>query len=92
MSMKQATTAGIVLGLAAVLAPGYADSSAKARADKEEAEFKRLHSRIRPQRGESRWAELPWMTNFHEARKKAAREGKLMAVWSAGGGHPLGFV
>jgi hypothetical protein len=32
------------------------------------------------------------MTNLHEARKKATKEGKLLAVWRAGGGHPLGFV
>jgi len=32
------------------------------------------------------------MTNFHAARQKAAREGKLLLVWIAGGGHPLGFV
>ena len=50
----------------------------------------RLHRRIRPQPGESKWAHVPWQTNLAEARRKAAAEDKPLFVWRAGGGEVLG--
>jgi hypothetical protein len=47
---------------------------------------------VRPKPGETPWADLPWLTNLHDARRKAAAEGKLLLVWNAGGGQPLGFL
>jgi hypothetical protein len=55
------------------------------------SEFDQLHALIRPQPGESRWAEVPWMTSLWEARKKAAAEGKPLFIWVISDGHPCGL-
>jgi hypothetical protein len=34
------------------------------------------------ERGETKWLEVPWMTNTLEARKKAAAENKPIVVWT----------
>jgi hypothetical protein len=47
------------------------------------ADFKKLREMIKPRPGEANWAEIPWMTNLWEARRKAAAEGKPLFVWSA---------
>jgi hypothetical protein len=53
-------------------------------------QFDKLHKMIRPQAGELRFQEIPWLLNVHEARKKAAAEGKPILIWSGSGGAPLG--
>src|SRR5262249_23744935 len=53
------------------------------------AQFGQLHAMIKPQRGEAPWAEIAWITDLWEARKKAAAEGKPILFWSASG-EPLG--
>lgn len=45
---------------------------------------------IKPQDGELRFREIPWLLSVHEARTKAAAEGKPILVWSGSGGAPLG--
>jgi hypothetical protein len=52
--------------------------------------FGKLRALIRPQEGESRWREIDWLTSLHEARVKAAAEGKPILLWSGGGAPPLG--
>ncbi|MBM4068313.1 MAG: hypothetical protein FJ271_05135 [Planctomycetes bacterium] len=52
--------------------------------------FDRLRTLIRPQDGESRWRKVDWLTSLHEARVKAAVEGKPIILWSGGGAPPLG--
>ena len=52
--------------------------------------FDRIAALIKPQKGESRWAQIPWLLSVREARRKAAAEGKPMLVWSGGGAAPLG--
>ena len=52
------------------------------------ANFDKVHKFIKPQAGESRWMEIPWLTNLWEARQKAAAEGKPIFVWSGSGGAP----
>jgi hypothetical protein len=52
--------------------------------------FNQLRDLIRPQPGESRWREIDWLTSLHEARVKAAAEGKPILLWSGGGAPPLG--
>jgi hypothetical protein len=52
--------------------------------------FDRLHKMIKPQPGESRFMEIPWILSLWEGRQKAAREGKPMLVWSGGWGVPIG--
>lgn len=52
--------------------------------------FIKLHTLIKPQSGELRFHEIPWLIDVWEARKKAAAEGKPILVWSGAGGAPLG--
>ena len=53
-------------------------------------QFETLFRIIKPKPGESLWAEIPWMRNLTEARKKAAAEGKPVAVWTMSG-EPTGM-
>jgi hypothetical protein len=52
--------------------------------------FVKLHALIKPQPGELRFHEIPWLIDIWEARKKAAAEGKPILVWSGAGGAPIG--
>jgi hypothetical protein len=52
--------------------------------------FAHLRKQIRPQPGESRWMEIPWLIDVHEARKKASAEGKPLFVYSGGGASGIG--
>ena len=56
------------------------------RADTFDAHFQR----IRPRPGESPWTEVPWLTDLHEARRKAAAEGKPMFVQAGGKSSSIG--
>ena len=51
--------------------------------------FDKLRALIKPKPGG--YADIPWMTDLWEARKKAAAEGKPLLVW-VGDGHPLGWT
>jgi hypothetical protein len=53
-------------------------------------QFDRLHRQIKPQPGESLWMEVPWLIDIHEARQKAAAEGKPILVLSGGGATGIG--
>jgi hypothetical protein len=53
-------------------------------------QFAKLHNMIKPQPGELRFQDIPWLLSVHEARKKAAAEGKPILVWSGSGGAPVG--
>jgi hypothetical protein len=53
-------------------------------------QFVKLLALIKPQPGELRFQEIPWLIDVWEARKKAAAEGKPILVWSGAGGSPLG--
>jgi hypothetical protein len=55
-----------------------------------EEQFDKLLRMIKPQTGESRFQEIPWLLSVHEARQKAAAEGKPMLVWAGAGGAPVG--
>jgi hypothetical protein len=84
-----AATSG--LGLAAALAGPLAAPQAAARSDPIPADqFATLLRLIKPQPGELRFHEIPWLIDVWEARKKAAAEGKPILVWSGAGGSPLG--
>src|SRR5262249_17575179 len=52
-------------------------------------QFGRIQALIKPKPGG--FADIPWMTDLWEARKKAAAEGKPILIW-VGDGHPLGFT
>ena len=53
-------------------------------------DFAKLRDLIRPQEGESNWQRIDWLTSLHDARVKAAAEGKPILLWSGGGAPPLG--
>jgi hypothetical protein len=53
-------------------------------------QFVKLFTLIKPQPGELRFHEIPWLIDVWEARKKAAAEGKPIFVWSGAGGAPIG--
>jgi hypothetical protein len=52
--------------------------------------FAALHKQIKPQPGESRWMEVPWLIDLHEARQKASAQGKPIFVMSGGGATAIG--
>lgn len=52
--------------------------------------FAQVHGLIKPQTGELRFQEIPWLLSVWEARQKAAAEGKPILIWSGSGGAPLG--
>ena len=53
-------------------------------------QFGKLHTLIKPQPGELRFHEIPWLLDVWEARKQAAAEGKPILVWAGSGGAPIG--
>jgi hypothetical protein len=52
-------------------------------------QFAKIHALIKPQTGEEKWTQIPWLTSLWEARKKAAAAGKPILLWEMDG-HPLG--
>ena len=52
--------------------------------------FESLSKLIKPQSGELLFQEIPWLLSVHDARVKAAAEGKPILIWSGSGGAPLG--
>jgi hypothetical protein len=78
--------------LAALLLVGAASRSAQgddAVPPISSDEFERLLAAIKPQRGESPWREIPWLTNVTEARRKASAENKPLVIFTAADGSPL---
>lgn len=51
--------------------------------------FEAVHRMIKPQPGELRFNEIPWLLSIWEARQKAAAEGKPILIWSGSGGAPV---
>lgn len=54
-------------------------------------EFEKLHALIKPNAGEDKFMQIPWMIDLWEARKKAASEDRPILLWEMDG-HPLGCV
>jgi hypothetical protein len=49
-------------------------------------QFEKIHSMIKRQEGEWKWAELPWVINFADAQRRSLAEGKpIFAVMCAQG-------
>ena len=74
---------GSVCGLA-VGQPGAQEVKLNAKT------FAQLQKQIKPQPGESRWMEVLWFLDLHEARQKAAAEGKPLFIYSTGGATGIG--
>jgi hypothetical protein len=88
MSKLKVPAAGLLLGLAVSVAGAAEKGEPVPPLDPEQ--FDGLFKLIRPQTGELRFHEIPWLVDVWEARKKAAAEGKPILVWSGAGGAPLG--
>lgn len=84
MIVKYVVGALLVLG---VVAPGA--RAADGLPEISAADFERLLAAIKPQRGESPWREIPWLTNVTEARQKARAEDKPLVIFTAADGSPL---
>jgi hypothetical protein len=76
-------------GLAGPAGAADAPARAKAAPGLTADRFDSLRALIKPRPGG--YADIPWMTDLWEARKKAAAEGKPLLVW-VGDGHPLGWT
>ena len=75
-----------LLVLSACSTPGYGDEVVpKLSPD----DLVPLLATIKPQKGESPWREIAWLTNVTEARRKAAREDKPLVIFTAADGSPL---
>src|SRR5262245_56323655 len=92
-----ALTAGLVVGSAAWLFPhrlaadpAPAKLAAPPAAELTSDTFTALQRQIRPQAGESRWLEISWLLDLHEARRQAAAAGKPLFVYSGGGATGIG--
>lgn len=92
-------TPGRLVGLAAVAAawvvgaagPSPAETPSKAALDADT--FEEFHRLIRPQPGDYKWEEIPWVASLWHARTKAAAEDKPILVFVTGGAgfnDPLG--
>jgi hypothetical protein len=54
------------------------------------ADFDRLLGEIKPQRGESPWRGIQWLTSITDARRRSAAEDKPLVIFTAADGSPLG--
>lgn len=84
MAMKSALAA---MALAMVAAGGEPPRESELRPDT----FERFRRQIRPQADESRWLDVPWHIDLHEARRKAAAEGKPLFIQAGGKANTLGY-
>lgn len=53
--------------------------------------FSPLHRQIKPQPGEARWMDIPWLTDLQQARQKAATEGKPLFLMASGSALSIGM-
>lgn len=73
-----------------ILAYAVSAQAADQVAEIPDDDFQRLSVLIKPQKGESPWREIRWLTNVTAARTKAAEEGKPIVIFTAADGSPLG--
>jgi hypothetical protein len=95
-TLRAVLFAGALSGIVWLTAPSRADerTSSSSGAGLTQATLNQtlldLQKRIKPQPGESRWLEIPWFLDVHEARQKAAAEGKPLFIYSGGGATGIG--
>jgi hypothetical protein len=82
--IKRLVSALVILNIGATLARAVDPVPEISAAD-----FDRLLAAIKPQRGESPWREIPWLTNVTEARRRASAEDKPLVIFTAADGSPL---
>ena len=84
MIAKRLLSALLLLGVCPMLARG---DDAVPRISPEDREH--LLATIKPQKGESPWREIPWLTNVTEARRRASAEDRPLVIFTAADGSPL---
>jgi hypothetical protein len=84
MIANRLLSACLLLGVWSLLARGDA---AVPRISPDDLEH--LLAMIKPQKGESPWREVPWLTNVTEARRRAIAEDKPLVIFTAADGSPL---
>ena len=52
-------------------------------------DLEHLLATIKPQKGESPWREIPWLTNVTQARRQAIAADKPLVIFTAADGSPL---
>lgn len=87
MSMTKLKTGNAVLLILVLLMSQAAADEVKLS----EETFGPIHKLIRPQPGESRWMDVPWLTDLHEARRKGAAEGKPLLLIASGKAISIGM-
>ena len=91
MSMtKLKAAACVLLGLSLILGGVAPAQPTPGEGNLNADTFAQLRNQIKPQPGESRWMEVPWFLDLHEARQKAAAEGKPLFIYSSGGATGIG--
>ena len=90
VSLVLAVTGSSWLTIRAIAPIAAAPLPAAAAEDDEVARFTRAHDLLKPQAGEARWQEVPWLTSLWEARRQAAAAGKPILLVVAGKDSPLG--
>ena len=81
------TTKSLILtGLAACVLLTQAQSDEERVASIPHADLDRLLTEIKPQRNESPWREIHWLTDVTEARRQAVAQDKPLVIFTAADG------
>jgi len=96
MSMKNLKRVTAIVMAGALVSAGLSLPTALAQPAVDEVilnaeAFSAIHKQIRPQPGESRWMDIPWLTDLHAARQKAAAEGKPLFLMASGSALSIGM-
>ena len=83
------TAGGTLAGLCLALLPAPAAEAENTPVKPEQ--LAKTMKLIKPQPGESKFMEIPWLTSVWDARKKAAAEGKPIFIWAGSDGSPVGI-
>ena len=84
MVTKRPLSALFVLGVCSILSHAN-EAIPRISSD----DWERLLATIKPQKGESPWREIPWLTNVTQARRQAIAEDKPLVIFTAADGSPL---
>jgi hypothetical protein len=84
MSVERLLQGLLILGISSL--PGFSSDELPKLSPKD---LESLLATIKPQKGESPWREVPWLTNVTEARRQAIALDRPLAIFTAADGSPL---
>ena len=90
MMNKRKTKSAVLLLLCTAGGLGVHSQAAEPTEALTATTFAQYQKQIKPQPGESRWMDVPWFIDLHEARQKAAAEGKPLFIYASGGSISIG--